>query len=217
MTGGSILIMYLLTGQKTNTIGYINSAVMPSVELPLIKDIPILGEILSGHNLFTYLAIVFLAMECFLLYKTKLGLRIRAVGQNPQAAETVGISSKKIYFISYGICGAFSAMAGMFMSMGYLQWFARDMMGGRGFISMSAATVAGANPVGAAGVAIVFGFSDAIANYAQLFSLPFEFAYMFPYAATILLLVLITLLKRARAKKRLKTRISVAKNGDTET
>lgn len=208
MTGGSILVMYLLTGQKTNTIGYIDSKVMPSLSIPVIENIPVLGTILSGHNLFTYLAVLFLAFEWFLLFKTKIGLRIRAVGQNPKAAETVGISPQKIYFLAYGLCGAFSAMAGMFMSMGYLQWFARDMMGGRGFISMSAATVAGAHPLGAAGVAVIFGFSDAVANYAQLFGLPFEFAYMFPYAATIVLLVLITIFKQMRARKRLKKRIS---------
>ena len=86
LVGGTILVMYMITGQKTNTLGYIPSLVMPAVEIPLIKDIPVIGPILSGHNLFTYLSLVLLAAEWFLLYRTKIGLRIRAVGQDPQPA-----------------------------------------------------------------------------------------------------------------------------------
>lgn len=149
LVGGTVFIMYLLTGQKTNTLGYIQSLAMPAVTIPLIKDIPVIGAILSGHNLFTYLGLVLLALDWFILFKTKLGLRIRAVGQNPKAAESVGIAPKKIYFIAFVLSGFFASLGGMFMSMGYLQWFARDMMAGRGFISMSAATIAGGNPVGA--------------------------------------------------------------------
>lgn len=147
LVGGTILVMYMITGQKTNTLGYIPSLVMPAVEIPLIKDIPVIGPILSGHNLFTYLSLVLLAAEWFLLYRTKIGLRIRAVGQNPQAAESVGIAPRKLYFISFIFSGIFASLGGMFMSMGYLQWFARDMMAGRGHIAMSAATIAGGNPV----------------------------------------------------------------------
>lgn len=218
LVGGTILVMYILTGQKTNTLGYINSLVMPKVDIPLIKDIPILGNILSGHNLFTYLAFVFLFVEWFLLYRTRLGLRLRATGQNPKAAESVGIAPRRMYFLAFALSGTFAAMGGMFMSMGYLQWFARDMMAGRGFISMSAANIANGNPVMAMLVAVLFGFSDAVANYAQMTSIPAEFAYMFPYAATIVLLIVITLVKRSQEKKRMRRRVlqaqQTAENGN---
>lgn len=216
LTGGTILIMYMLTGQKTNTLGYIKSLVMPTIQIPLIKDIPVLGDILSGHNLFTYLAAVFLVIEWFLLFKTKVGLRLRAVGQNPKAAESVGIAPRKLYFLAFGLSGFFASLGGMFMSMGYLQWFARDMMAGRGFISMSAATIAGGNPVTAFFVAIVFGFSDAVANYSQMGSIPAEFAYMFPYAATILLLVVITLAKRRKERSNMKKRVLEAQKREED-
>ena len=78
--------------------------------------------------------------------KTKIGLRIRSVGENPNAAESVGISPRKIYFLSFGLSGFIAALGGMYMSMGYLTWFARDMMAGRGFIGMSAMNIASGEP-----------------------------------------------------------------------
>ena len=216
LVGGTILVMYMITGQKTNTLGYIPSLVMPAVEIPLIKDIPVIGPILSGHNLFTYLSLVLLAAEWFLLYRTKIGLRIRAVGQNPQAAESVGIAPRKLYFISFIFSGIFASLGGMFMSMGYLQWFARDMMAGRGHIAMSAATIAGGNPVTAFLVAIIFGFSDATANYLQLATIPAEFSYMFPYITTIIILVVLMLAKQKKAKDLRKKQVLEAQRQEEE-
>lgn len=216
LVGGTILVMYMITGQKTNTLGYIPSLVMPAVETPLIKDIPVIGPILSGHNLFTYLSLVLLAAEWFLLYRTKIGLRIRAVGQNPQAAESVGIAPRKLYFISFIFSGIFASLGGMFMSMGYLQWFARDMMAGRGHIAMSAATIAGGNPVTAFLVAIIFGFSDATANYLQLTTIPAEFSYMFPYITTIIILVVLMLAKQKKAKDLRKKQVLEAQRQEEE-
>lgn len=130
LVGGTILVMYMITGQKTNTLGYIPSLVMPAVEIPLIKDIPVIGPILSGHNLFTYLSLVLLAAEWFLLYRTKIGLRIRAVGQNPQAAESVGIAPRKLYFISFIFSGIFASLGGYVHVDGLPAMFARRYDGG---------------------------------------------------------------------------------------
>ena len=211
LVGGTILVMYLLTGQKTNTLGHILSKAMDSWEIPLLKNIPVIGAVFSGQNGFTYIAFFLIFVEWFFLFRTTVGLRIRAIGQNPQAAASVGISINKMYFLSFGISGFFAALGGMFMSMGYLKWFARDMIAGRGYISMSAANIADGMPLGAALVAILFGLSDAVGNYGQATNkMPGEFAYMFPYVATIMLLVVMNLYKKARDNRKRKQRIEDA-------
>jgi len=103
LISGTVFVMYLVTGQKANTAGHLASLSVGSWDIPVIKDIPVLGEIISGHNILTYVAFVMIVVVWFLLYKTKIGLRIRSVGENPRAAESVGISPKKIYFLSFGL------------------------------------------------------------------------------------------------------------------
>ena len=96
----------MITGEK-GTSASIKSYSYPEIHIPFLKDIPILGQILSGHNLLTYLAVLLLFVVMFLLFKTPLGLRIRAVGENPSAAASVGIPVVRIRFIAICICGVF--------------------------------------------------------------------------------------------------------------
>ena len=199
LVGGTVFIMFLVTGQKSNTSGTIASKVVGNLNIPIIKDIPILGDLLSGHNIFTYIAFLMIFLVWFLLYKTKIGLRIRSVGENPQAAESVGISPRKIYFLSFGLSGFIAAMGGMYMAMGYLSWFARDMIAGRGMISMSAMNIASGEPVTAALAAMMFGTADALSNYMQMGTFPSELISMFPYVCTVVLLVLISFIRMAKA------------------
>ena len=203
LVSGTVFIMFLQTGSKANTVSSISSKTIGAWDIPFIEDIPILGDILSGHNILTYVALLAVFVVWFLLFKTKLGLRIRSVGENPQAAESVGISPRKIYFISFGISGFLASLGGLYMSMGYLAWFARDMIAGRGYISMSAMNIAGGQPIGALFSAVMFGASDALSNYMQLTGLfPAEIIAMFPYVCTIVLLVVITVMRVEREKRR---------------
>ena len=110
MGGGVIFVMWVLTGTKANTAGSIPSLALGNIDIPIIKDIPILGSILSGHNVFTYMAILMAVVVWFLLFKTKLGLRMRAIGENPAAAEAVGINTKRIYTIAFLIAAAIGAL-----------------------------------------------------------------------------------------------------------
>lgn len=201
LVGGTVFVMFLATGQKANTAGSIASLSISSWNIPLIKEIPILGDILSGHNILTYVAFAMIFLVWFLLYKTKIGLRIRSVGENPNAAESVGISPRRIYFLSFGLSGFIAALGGMYMSMGYLSWFARDMMAGRGFISMSAMNIASGEPVSAALAALMFGSADALSNYMQMGKFPSELISMFPYVCTIVLLVLMSAVRTVKAAK----------------
>ena len=139
LAGATVYVLYMTTGAKANTASYFNSLQMPAIHIPLIKDIPFLGAIISGQNGFTYLAWIMVIVVWFLLFKTKLGLRMRAVGKNPKAAESVGINPRKTYTIAFMIAGVIASFGGMFLSMGYQNFFIRDMTGGKGFIGMAAA------------------------------------------------------------------------------
>ena len=167
MDGGVIFVMWLLTGTKANTAGSIPSLALGSIDIPFIKDIPVLGAILSGHNIFTYMAIIMAVLVWFLLFKTKLGLRMRAIGQNPAAAEAVGINTKRIYTIAFLIAAAIGALGGMYLSMGYQNFFSKGLTANRGFVGMAAATVGNNMPFGALLMSFVFGLAYATTNYLQ--------------------------------------------------
>ena len=186
LVGGTILVMYMITGQKTNTLGYIPSLVMPAVEIPLIKDIPVLGEIVSGHNIITYLSFLAVFVIWYLLFRTPLGLRIRSVGENPDAAKSVGVNVYKTKSIALTIAGVLSGMGGVYMSMGYVSWFAKDLTAGRGWIGIAAAAMSCQHPVGAAVASIFFGVADATANTLQTINLPSQLVLMIPYVVTLL-------------------------------
>lgn len=184
-SGLTVFVLQMITGEK-GTSASIKSYSYPEIHIPFLKDIPILGQILSGHNLLTYLAVLLLFVVMFLLFKTPLGLRIRAVGENPSAAASVGIPVVRIRFIAICICGVFAGLGGMYLSMAYLPIFARDMTAGRGFISLAACAMGRANPIGVFASALVFAFFDGLSNILQVLRIPAEFVQMMPYAATIL-------------------------------
>ena len=121
------------------------------------------------------------------LYKTPLGLSIRAVGENKNAAESVGISSKKIQYIALIISGALAAAGGFYLSGGYMNMFTKDMSNGRGFIALAASSMGGNTPVGGFLVSLLFGIAQALANIMQLKSImPYEIVLMVPYLTTLI-------------------------------
>ena len=117
-SGGTIFALYVISGQKASSIS-LNSLQFPVVNIPFIQDIPVIGQILSGQNLLTYLAYLSVILVYILLYKTPLGLRIRSVGESPEAAESVGTNVIKVQIIALMIGGVLASFGGMFMSMGY--------------------------------------------------------------------------------------------------
>lgn len=183
--GLTVFILQLITGEKGSSSS-LKSFQFPTVNIPVIRDIPVLGDILSGHNLLTYMALISVFLVYFFLYKTPLGLRIRAVGENPNAAESVGISVIRMRFIATLICGFLASFGGMYLSMGYLPLFTRDMTAGRGFISLASCAMGHQTPFGTLFGALVFAFFDGLSNILQLLRIPAEFVQMLPYLATIL-------------------------------
>lgn len=204
-TGFTVFVLEQVTGEK-GTSSSLRSFSFPSVNIPLIEDIPVLGKIVSGHNLLTYLAFFMVIVVFILMYKTPLGLRIRSVGENEHAATSVGINVVTIRYIAIVLCGALTSLGGMYLSMGYLNIFTRDMTAGRGFIALAACAMGQNSPVGAFFSAMVFALFDGLSNILQVLRVPSEFVQMLPYVATILGLTLYTIqmrqaVRRARRQK----------------
>lgn len=202
-SGATVFIMYMLTKDKGTTTK-LKSLVFPQVQLPVIKDIPFVGEVVSNHNILTYLAFLSVALVWFFINRTKLGIRIRAVGENPKAAESVGINIIRTQVTALLICGFLASLGGMYLSMGYVSWFSRDMTAGRGFTAVAAQYLGRANAGGTLMASMVFGTADALANVLQSLRVPAEFVQMIPYAATLLGLVFYSVnAKRTRWLKKL--------------
>ncbi len=199
--GLTVFVLQLATGEKGSSSS-LKSFSFPAVNIPIIKDIPVLGDILSGHNVITYFAFFMVIMISVFLYRTPMGLRMRAVGENPSAASSVGQNVVKIRFLAILLCGVMAGMGGMYLSMGYLSMFTRDMVAGRGFIALAACAMGQANPVGALISSMVFSFFDGLSNILQLLQIPSEFVQMLPYGATILGLTVYSIQKQRQKNKK---------------
>lgn len=183
--GGTVLIMLSVSGDRGSSTS-IHSISAPKIIIPIIDKIPFLGDIISGQNFMTYLSIIAVIVCHFFLSRTPMGLRIRAVGENKDAIESVGISSKRIQFIALIISGVLASMGGFFLSGGYMNMFTKDMSAGKGFIALAASSMGGNTPIGGCIVAFLFGTAQALANMMQLTAIPQEWIQMIPYFTTLL-------------------------------
>lgn len=201
-TGGTVFVMYLLTGEKSNTSGAFRAYSVPTINIPIIKDIPFIGRVLSGHSMLTYIAFLSVIFVWFLLYKTRIGLRIRSVGENPKAAESVGISVTKVGYVAFLLSGLFTGLSGTFLSMSWVSFFMKGMVSGRGYIGLSAQNMANGSPIGSALVSLLFGATNSFSTTLKSQSnFPTEFLEMIPYMATILAIVFTNLYSIYRVRR----------------
>ncbi|MCI2424987.1 ABC transporter permease [Candidatus Acetothermia bacterium] len=198
--GSTVFFLYVLAGDRGVSVS-LRSLVLPSIVLPVIAEIPAIGAIISGHHILTYVAILAVFVLHYLLYKTPFGLRLRAVGEHPVAAQSVGISTVKIKFIALLLSGLLASLGGLFISMGYVSWFSRDMIAGRGFIGLIAAAVAGRSAWRTLGGALIFGTAEALTFVLPIWGIASELTNMFPYVITLIALT-IWGRKRIRSGKR---------------
>lgn len=199
--GGTVYFMYAVVKDKGTTIA-LDSGKLPSVQIPLIKDIPVLGDILSNHNAISYMAFLMIFVVYVLLYKTPLGLRIRSAGKAPNALSSVGVSLIKTRYIALGVSGILGGMAGAFMSMGYVTWFSKNMTAGRGFIALAADAMGNSTPLGATLSSLLFAAAESLSYTLQITSIPPELVQMLPYLVTILGLMIYAIRKKSVEKKK---------------
>ncbi len=183
-SGLTIFILYLLTGDKGVSTG-LSSGTVPNITIPIIDGIPVVGDVLSGHSVLTYVAFLLVAVISVFLKRTRLGTYIRAAGENSDSVETAGISVKKIRLEALLISGAISGLGGAFMSMAYVSMFTKDMVAGRGFIALAAEAMGHGTPGLSMLSTLFFGLADALGNNLQLFNLPSELTRLMPYVFTI--------------------------------
>ena len=189
--GGSVIniIALGLTGYFYQT-GLTTAGKLRAFPLGPLAEIPIIGPALFDNPPITYIAIVLVFIAQFVLFRTKWGLRTRAVGEHPRAADTVGIN---VYFMRYSnviIGGAIAGLAGAFLTLEAVGSFERNMTNGRGFIALAVMLFGKYNPIGAWGAALFFGFTTAMQTQLQFmgFDIPHQFIGMIPYVMTILVL-----------------------------
>ena len=152
-----------------------------------------------------YLSFLATFVVWFLLFRTKLGLRIRAVGKDPNAAASMGIDVNRTKFIALIISGLLASFGGMYMSMGYMKYFSADMVAGRGFLGIAAQRLGVSNPILVLAVTVIFGAAKAFGITAQTLpsvNLPAQFASMTPYLATLIGLAIMGEINISHQKKR---------------
>ncbi len=159
--------------------------------VPILSEIPIIGEIFFHNSILTYLSIILVPIIWWILFKTPIGLTIRSVGESPETADSLGINVSAVRYICILISGGLAGVGGAFLSLDLLSVFMENMTAGRGFIALAALVLGKWHPVGALGASFLFAAADAFQFRLQTYGLnfPVELLQMFPYVAAMIALV----------------------------
>lgn len=193
VSGVAVNLLALGATQFTCWVVYGNSGNSDRVlglsawNIPYVERVPILGQILSGHSPLVYLAILLVLLAHFLLFRTVFGLRLRAVGEHPLAADTMGVKVILMRYCGVLMSGVLAGLGGAFLSLN-THYFVKNMSGGRGFIALAAMIFGKWTPFGAAGACLLFGFLEALQMFLQGGGVPTQFIQMIPYLATMVVL-----------------------------
>jgi simple sugar transport system permease protein len=164
---------------------------LPIISIPFLADIPILGPVLFQNRITVFLSIGIVILVWFVLFKTKLGLRARSVGENPLAADTVGINVGRTRFWWVTLGGLLAGLGGAALTIGGSGSFGREMSGGLGFIALAVMILGRWHPIYASAAALLFGFSIILRIWANQVSpgIPSDFIIMVPYLVTLIAVV----------------------------
>ncbi|GAB3397488.1 hypothetical protein GCM10027515_01720 [Schumannella luteola] len=190
-----VVLNVLVTGLTTFLAGVIDldkipaGARFPTVPIPLLSEIPVVGPLLFRHSLLVYFMYIAVFAVWFGLNKTRWGLRLRAVGEHPKAADTVGINVARTRFWNVSLAGAIAGIGGAYLSLDAIGLFSKEMTNGAGFIALAAVIFGRWDPVRAVLAALLFGFATSLQNSlsaAGVTAVPKEFLLMLPYLITVL-------------------------------
>jgi simple sugar transport system permease protein len=160
---------------------------LPELPIPGLAQIPVIGPVLFDHSIIVYIAYVAVAAVWFGLFHTRWGLRVRAVGEHPQAADTVGINVNGTRFWNISLAGAIAGLGGAFFTLGSVGIFTKEMTAGQGYIALAAVIFGRWDPIRATLAALLFGFATNLQNTLGIIGspVPSEFLLMLPYLVTI--------------------------------
>lgn len=164
---------------------------LPKWKIPVLKDIPVLGNILSGHAWVLYLAIfVIVPLVFVVIYKTPFGMRLRASGYDAKVIDSVGIKSDRLKLTSIMICGVLCGLGGSFLSLGYMKMFTENMSNGRGWISLAIIILSKGHPLKVLLNCLIFGCMEGLGLALQMVKIPNQVTDMLPYVAVLVALFL---------------------------
>lgn len=198
--GMTVLIAQDWFQQGGRTPSLIGNGRFNPIELPFaesLSGVPLLGpiysDLISGHSALVYLAFALVPATWWVLYRTRFGLRLRAVGENPAAVDTAGVSVVGLRYAAVAICGILCGIAGAYLATGLQAGFVKDMTAGRGYIALAALIFAKWRPWYALSACLLFGFLQAIAlRYQNIdlgaFTVPVQFMDALPYILTVIIL-----------------------------
>ena len=186
---GTVLVLFALTGDKGMS-GSLPSKVLPNIDLPFLDGVPVLGVGIGHQHVLTWASLLAVPCVSLLLMRTPFGLRLRAVGENAEAAAIAGVQVARVQFLALVLSGALGGVAGAFLSMGYVSWFTGGMSAGRGFIAIAAEVMGGGMALGTCVSALVLGAAEAFATDLQGIGLPSELMQTVPYVVPVVALVL---------------------------
>ncbi|MDJ0859661.1 MAG: ABC transporter permease [Dinoroseobacter sp.] len=198
--GLTVLIAQTWFNQGGRTPSLTGNARFEPITLPFaetLQNVPIFGpiyyELISGHSILVYVAALAVPATWYILFRTRFGLRLRAVGENPAAVDTAGVSVVGLRFAAVMICGVLCGLAGAYLATSLSAGFVKDMTAGRGYIALAALIFAKWRPWYALMACLLFGFLEAIANRFQNievigFVIPVQFMQALPYILTVVIL-----------------------------
>lgn len=183
--GMSDLLFQKLIGNVETAQGF------TEVPIPLLSQIPVIGDIFFNHNFLTYLAYLLVPATWFLINKTTFGLKIKAVGENPEAADSLGVNVAQVRYITVTLGGVLSGIAGASLSIALLNVFQQNLTNGLGFIAVALVYFGGWRPIGVLVGSLIFSMVWSLQLWVQVLGLPIpsDIAVMMPYILTILVLV----------------------------
>lgn len=163
---------------------------MANTPIPVLSRIPVIGPIFFSHNLMVYLAFLFVPVAWYILFKTSWGLKVRAVGTHPRAADSMGINVNRTRYESLALGGALAGLAGAYLSVCQVKMFSDELIAGRGFIAVALVYFGHWHPVKIMGGALLFSFAQTIQYNVQGLGidLPYEFFVMLPYVVVVVVL-----------------------------
>ncbi|WP_372443406.1 ABC transporter permease [Clostridium algidicarnis] len=181
---GYLVYKFFGTPSQTSTV-----TALPYPSAAFAK-VPLIGPLLAELNWFVWIALILVFVSQYVIYKTPLGLRIRAVGEHPKAADTLGISVYKVRYLSVLLSGVLGGLGGATLSIGIMNLYRENMVSGRGFIALAAMIFGNWKPKNAMLACMLFGFAETLQLYAKSFgwSIPGEFYAAFPYLLTMIML-----------------------------
>ena len=170
---------------------------LPTIHIPLIEDIPVIGPLISGNTLLVYVSWILVPVCWAFIYKTPMGFHLRAAGEYPDALTACGKSPDRMKCLASVLCGVLSTVAGAHLSLGYLTMFSQNMSASRGYVAFACVIFGGGNPPKVFLAALLFGFIDALGLRMQKY-IPSDITSMAPYVVTIIMMVAVVLLERRK-------------------